>query len=226
MPQLPAGIVADTGQPVNQELLPVAPRSQAYLIVNADAASLRPEGLASALVAQPVASVLLRAKQVAPDRLQSLIAAAQASGVAVLIEADAQLALSTGADGVHLLHDPDLAATERAFRQARAVLGDGRIVGASAGLVRHDAMILAELGADYVGLEAGAGADPARLVEQVAWWEQMFVVPCVAFTAANRLEAEQLAVAGADFVAAGPSSDLAQSLDILAVLTATLGAIA
>ncbi len=48
------------------------------------------------------------------------------------------------------------------------------------------------------------GRRPAldAIVERVAWWAEVFQVPCVAY-AANAAEIAPLAAAGADFVALG-----------------------
>src|SRR5262249_52362723 len=71
---------------------------------------------------------------------------------------------------------------------------------------RHDAMVAAEAGADYVmfGEPDAAGRRPAfdAVAERVAWWAQLFEVPCVGF-AASLEELEPLAAAGADFIALG-----------------------
>lgn len=190
---------------------------QAYLIVDAGAPDAGPDRLAGALRRQPVASVLLRG---APSREQ--VAACQGQGAAALVDGGAQAALELGADGVHLNHTGDDGAAGQALRQARALLGAERIVGASAGLLRHNAMELGELGADYVGFDLAT--DEAQGLELVSWWTEMFVVPCVAFSAASREQAGRLVEAGADFVAAGPEGGVAGAMDILAALDALQGA--
>ena len=69
-----------------------------------------------------------------------------------------------------------------------------------------DAMTLAEDGADYIAfgipphVEDRAAA-AARRLELVAWWGEIFEMPCVAFDVDNIEEAIALAGAGADFVA-------------------------
>jgi thiamine-phosphate pyrophosphorylase len=67
-------------------------------------------------------------------------------------------------------------------------------------------MIAAERGADYVmfGEPNREGERPAAeaVLERVAWWAEVFEVPCVAY-AASADEIEALAQAGADFVAVG-----------------------
>jgi thiamine-phosphate pyrophosphorylase len=63
-----------------------------------------------------------------------------------------------------------------------------------------------EAGADYVmfGEPDAAGHRPSfdAVVDRVAWWAEVFEVPCVAY-AARLEEIPALAGAGADFVAVG-----------------------
>jgi thiamine-phosphate pyrophosphorylase len=65
-------------------------------------------------------------------------------------------------------------------------------------------MVAAEAGADYVmfGEPDAAGRRPSleAIADRVAWWAELFEVPCVGF-AASLEEVEPLAAAGADFVA-------------------------
>jgi thiamine-phosphate pyrophosphorylase len=67
-------------------------------------------------------------------------------------------------------------------------------------------MCAGEAGADYVmfGEPDARGRRPAfaAVTERVAWWAQLFEVPCVGY-AAMLSEVEPLAAAGADFVAVG-----------------------
>ena len=65
-------------------------------------------------------------------------------GLACLIDQDAGLAERLGADGVHIEADAQV------YAKARKLLGESASIGAGCGLSRHDAMRLAELGADYV----------------------------------------------------------------------------
>jgi thiamine-phosphate pyrophosphorylase len=65
-------------------------------------------------------------------------------------------------------------------------------------------MVAGEAGADYVmfGEPDREGRRPAfdAVVERLAWWAELFEVPCVGF-AASLDEVEALASGGADFVA-------------------------
>jgi len=128
----------------------------------------------------------------------SILAAAQGYGAALLLEGHSQLAANVGAVGAHI-------AGLEAFRSALPFLKPGRIAGAGALTTRHDAMTAGEAGADYVMFgEPDAGKRPAldAIVERIAWWAEIFEVPCVGF-AANVDEVEIFVRAGADFIALG-----------------------
>ena len=137
------------------------------------------------------ASRLSRAKAVAP--------AVQVHGAAFLIDGHPHLAAPAGADGAHLQGFEALTA-------ALPTLKPDRIAGCGALATRHDAMLAGEAGADYVmfGEPTATGSRPAfgAVTERVAWWAELFEVPCIGF--ANSLdEVHPLAAAGADFVALG-----------------------
>ena len=93
------------------------------------------------------------------------------------------------------------------------MLGTRYIVGVDVGRTRHDAMNLAEEGADYIGFGIPPHVDDreaaaARRRELIAWWGEIFQVPCVAFDVESADEAQVLAAAGADFVAMRADFDL------------------
>jgi thiamine-phosphate pyrophosphorylase len=83
-----------------------------------------------------------------------------------------------------------------AYDAARKRLGASAIVGADCGASRHFAMEMAEAGADYVGLANGGEGGS----ELIAWWGELFEVPCVALDPVEPDEAGALAGLGADFV--------------------------
>ncbi|MGE3528000.1 MAG: thiamine phosphate synthase [Methyloceanibacter sp.] len=128
----------------------------------------------------------------------SLVGLVQASGLACLVADDARLAAQIGADGVHLAADPTL------YAEARQILGGEANIGVFCGSSRHDAMLLAEAGADYVAFgpegEGDSGAADRR-AELIAWWSEIFVVPCVAWNVASAEDAALCAQRGADFIA-------------------------
>ncbi len=92
------------------------------------------------------------------------------------------------------------------YAEARAAVGDGRIVGVTCHDSRHLAMEAAEAGADYVAFgafyptgtkEAKTHAEP----EILRWWSDVMVVPCVAIGGITVANARPLIEAGADFLA-------------------------
>src|SRR5262249_39651765 len=87
-----------------------------------------------------------------------------------------------------------------------ALLKPQGIVGVGGLASRHDAMSAGEGGADYVmfGEPDPRGHRPTldAIVERVAWWAELFVVPCVGY-AAGLDEIEPLCAARAYFIAVG-----------------------
>jgi thiamine-phosphate pyrophosphorylase len=148
-----------------------------------------------------VACVLLAQGETAPDLAQAseIVRRTQGYGIAVLVENDSELAFSLGADGLHL-SDAD----ERNYGQARARLGNAAILGVSCGDNRHTAMTFAEMGADYIAF-GGPSFEKERRAELIAWWSEIFQVPCVALDVEDAAEAARLAELGADFVMASAS---------------------
>jgi thiamine-phosphate pyrophosphorylase len=65
-------------------------------------------------------------------------------------------------------------------------------------------MRLAEAGADYVAFGSDDQGDSTAIdqcAELIAWWSEIFVVPCVAWNVERADDAAKLAAIGADFVA-------------------------
>lgn len=99
---------------------------------------------------------------------------AQGAGCAVLVEDDAELAKSVGADGVHVTGDAE------AVRHAVAAVRPALIVGATiAGASRHDAMIKGELDVDYIMFGPISGAIEEATRELAQWWAETMEVPSV-----------------------------------------------
>ncbi|HET9273099.1 MAG TPA: thiamine phosphate synthase [Methyloceanibacter sp.] len=155
--------------------------------------------LTHAIASTDTASVLLCSDSPqANDDSASLLALVQESGVACLVANDATLAARIGADGVHLPPDTTL------YAEARKTLGAESSIGVFCGFSRDDAMRLAESGADYVafGPEDEGNSDAIdQRAELIAWWSEIFVVPCVAWNVGSVEEAARSAAHGADFVA-------------------------
>jgi thiamine-phosphate pyrophosphorylase len=207
------------------------PSTRLYLILppTADTAAFKPL-LDSALAAGDVACVLLRQsghgniKAIA----QALLPLVQARDAAFLVEGDPRLAIRIGADGVHTAYSPN------AIENAISSLGQDAIVGAGALATRDDAMQAGEAGASYVMFgepdASGIRASTDHVLERVAWWADIFNVPCVGY-AGTFGEIASLAEANAEFVAlgdavwkhpAGPANAIKEAQTILAnaVLTA------
>jgi thiamine-phosphate pyrophosphorylase len=148
--------------------------------------------LAAALEAGDVAALLVRqeeAEEKTVRMLGTLQSLALGRNVAVVLAGPEELALRLGADGVEV--------SQRAgYDAARKRLGASAIVGADCGINRHLAMEMAEAGADYVGFANAAKGGLAR----IAWWGELFEVPCLARDPATPEEAGELARLGADFV--------------------------
>jgi thiamine-phosphate pyrophosphorylase len=151
--------------------------------------------LRAALAAGDVASLLITPTEqpaIMRTAAELLLPVAQAGDVAVLIEGNTDLVRSLDADGLEV--GPDL----KSYRQARLDLGSDVAVGAFCGADRHRAMELAEAGADYVRLDpfcAGPGDETL-----IAWWAQLFEVPCVAAGPLTADDIRKVAASGADFV--------------------------
>ncbi len=168
----------------------------------ADPAAVR-EALATAIRGADVAAVLLRLaaadERAQINRAKSLAPIVQDAGAALLLDGLPNIVAHAGADGAHLTG-------VAALDEALATLKPARIAGCGGLYTRHDAMVAAETGADYVmfGEPDARGQLPSReaVVERVAWWAEVFEAPCVGF-AASLDEVTLLVQAGADFVALG-----------------------
>ncbi|HET7850479.1 MAG TPA: thiamine phosphate synthase [Pseudolabrys sp.] len=159
--------------------------------------------LGDALGAADVAAVLLRLadadERTLINRVKAIAAVTQAKDVALIVDGHPDLVARAGADGAHLCGI-------ESFSAALPTLKPDRIAGAGGLTTRHDAMLAAEAGADYVmfGEPETNGKRPsfAAIEERVAWWAEVFEPPCIGF-AATFEEIAPIAAAGADFVALG-----------------------
>jgi len=180
------------------------PDCRIYLVVEATPAAV--EHLTAATEAADVACCLIvptAGAAIEAAAARPLVAAAQQAGVAALIAEATDLVRTLRADGVHLNSRRQLLDAHAA---ARNTLGREAIIGADVGVSRHDAMALAEAGADYIAFGAPSHLkDRPRARERrddlVSWWGEIFEVPCVALDVDEPTEAERLARAGANFVA-------------------------
>src|SRR5215475_8221221 len=213
---------------------PPAPSRLYVIIPPAADPGILARALAPALDAAEVAAVLLRLPDADQDGLMAyarpLVSAVQDRGIALLLDGHPELAGRIGADGAHLTGlDSFMAAVD--------ALKPERIAGAGGLRTRHDAMMAAQRGADYVmfgepdGRRDGQPTGDVRrppleaVVERVAWWAELFEPPCVAY-AGDLDEVSRLAAAGADFVAIGDSvfSDGAAASSMIDVAAKRLAA--
>jgi thiamine-phosphate pyrophosphorylase len=159
--------------------------------------------LIAALAGGDVAAVLLRLadadERTLINHAKSMAEPVQDKGAALLLDGHAELVARAGGDGAHLT-------SIAAFIDALSQLKPERITGAGGLASRHDAMLAAEQGADYVmfGEPDATGGRPtfSAIEERVAWWAEVFEIPCVGY-AASTDEIAPLVTAGADFVALG-----------------------
>ena len=164
------------------------------------------ERLTAAVQAAPIACVMLQIGSGGSDlvgEVAPLLKIARDAGALCLIVDDAGLARTLGADGVHLSTGVD---TEDRYAAARAVLSARGAVGVDAGGSRHVAMTVGEVGADYIAFASEAAIGDARggaqaRLDLIAWWAEVFELPCMAMDVASARDARDLALAGADFVA-------------------------
>ncbi len=194
------------------------PQPRLYLVAPAaaDIASLKAQ-IGSALAAADIAALLLRLPddddRALINRVKALAPAIQDAGAALILDGHPDLVARAGADGAHLTGFA-------AFEEALPRLKPDRIAGAGNLQTRHDAMLAAEKGADYVmfGEPAADGERPGfdAILDRVSWWAEVFEAPCVGF-AATLDEIGPLVAAGADFVAT-PDSVFADPRGIEAAL--------
>jgi thiamine-phosphate pyrophosphorylase len=185
-------------------MTPQRPRQRLYLVTPelGDPAPFLP-GLEAALDAADVAAVLLRLadadERALVNRAKIVAAAVQRRDIALLVDGRIESVGRIGADGAHV-------AGIEAFLAALGTLKPDRIAGAGGLRSRHDAMLAAENGADYVmfGEPDRRGQRPPldAVTERLQWWADLVEMPCIGY-AASEDEVAGLAQAGADFVALG-----------------------
>jgi methylmalonyl-CoA mutase cobalamin-binding subunit len=148
------------------------PAPRLYLVTpRVDDAGAFAAPLKAALAAGDVAAVLLRLadgdERTLINRAKALAPAVQDAGAALILDGHSDLVARAGADGAHLTGIAD-------FAEALATLKPERIAGIGGLDTRHDAMLAAEQGADYVmfgepdadghRLDASAGERPRPLL--------------------------------------------------------------
>jgi len=160
--------------------------------------------LEAALAGGDVAAVVIDAGDVdAGGNVQPAVAAlvdsAQKAGAAALIRGDSRLVGRTHADGVHV--DESLDEIEAALERFHP----NGIVGAGGADTRHDAMLIAESGPDYIffgDIDAPEAAETnPRDFEFGTWWAEVFEIPVVVLVGLDMADVPDLAAAGVEFVA-------------------------
>ncbi|MGU9979045.1 thiamine phosphate synthase [Phreatobacter sp. HK31-P] len=166
--------------------------------------------LSAALAAGPVAAVIARFEasdeRTLVNRIKELASTVQAGGAALMVEGPVEAVVRGGADGIHLVYQPEL------LSEAVSRLAPQRMVGVAGLKSKDDAMASGEAGADYVMFGEPAVSRHAEkngvvppfhaVVERVAWWAEVFEVPVVGHTP-DIAGAAALAKVHADFVALG-----------------------
>jgi thiamine-phosphate pyrophosphorylase len=182
------------------------PRCRLYLITPDSIPDLAAFAatLDAALSAGDVACVQLRLKNVSDDAITDAVNALQPichqHEVAFILNDRPDLAAALDCDGVHIGEE------DMPYREARALMGPDRTVGVTCKNSRHDAMDLAEAGADYVAFGAffptstKADTTPAD-IETLEVWSETTNVPCVAIGGITVENCGPIVAAGADFIA-------------------------
>ena len=181
------------------------PEPRLYVVTPplADARDFAPK-LEAALGAADVACLLLMldtTDAAASRAITGLLAPiAERHGAALMLSTAPAVARAAGVDGINVR------GAGPALAEALAALKPDHIVGASGLRSRHDAMTAGEEDIDYLmfGDPAPDGWTPPMedTLDRVAWWAEIFNVPCVGF-APSLDEITPLVLAGADFVALG-----------------------
>jgi len=162
------------------------------------------DDLKQAFAAGDVAVLQLRLKDAPRDEIkkaaETLLPICRGYDVAFIINDDPELAKEVGADGVHVGEE------DVSVKEAREILGEGKIVGASCYASKDRAFTAGEQGADYVAFGAfyetktkePKGRPDIDLLE---FWHEYANIPCVAIGGIKPDNAAPLAKAGADFIA-------------------------
>ncbi len=126
-----------------------------------------------------------------------LVPIIQKYGAAALTMNDTQVSGRSGADGIHLTGEA------KELGQIIERFQPKRIVGASAGQTRHDAMLKGEMQPDYLlfGSPFEHDDDHENTLELVQWWAELFEVPCVAMAGENEATVRSTIDTKADFIA-------------------------
>ncbi|MEX6632429.1 thiamine phosphate synthase [Hyphococcus lacteus] len=185
--------------------------SRLYLITPPQLPDLRAfcDDFTAALDAGDVACIQLRLKAgdgsaVTDDDVlyaaEAIMPIAQEREVAFIINDRPDLALKTGADGVHV------GQSDASCKKARAVLGDDATVGVTCHESKHFALVAGEDGADYVAFGAFFPTTTKETefkaeIGLLEWWSYATTLPSVAIGGITPENCRPIVRAGADFLA-------------------------
>src|SRR5258706_13972204 len=155
----------------------IRPSPRLYILTPAVSDAALSGVLAEVIRAVDVAAVLLRLRDADERSLINRVKAAaggvQGAGAALLVDGRPDIVARAGADGAHLAGLDALQAPVRTLKP-------NYIAGAGGLRSRHDAMVAAEAGADYVmfgeGEAAGPPPPPDALFYPVRGWAEIFRV--------------------------------------------------
>lgn len=162
------------------------------------------DDLARALDGGDVACVQLRLKDCPDDEAkraaEKLMPIVHKHNAAFIINDRPDIAKAVNADGVHIGQQ------DTSYTEARKLLGPDKTIGVTCHDSRHLAMEAAEAGADYVAFGAffptiTKDVETHAAPELLTWWQETFLIPCVAIGGIKVENCGLLAQAGADFVA-------------------------
>lgn len=168
------------------------------------------DALKAAFAGGDVGSFQLRLKNASDAEIlkaaETLIPICREHDAAFILNDRADLAVKCNADGIHLGVD------DMPIKEARKIVGENRVIGASAHASRHLAMEAGDQGADYVAFGAfyPTTSKPQEKIEKwgvpepeiLEWWQAYMLLPCVAIGGITPANCAPLVKAGADFIAA------------------------
>jgi thiamine-phosphate pyrophosphorylase len=130
---------------------------------------------------------------------EKIVPAAQAAGVAVIIDGDTRIAGRVQADGLHV--EANRATLEETIENFQAKM----MVGCGGAKTRDDALELGETRPDYIffgrfGYDNKPEPHPRNL-SLGQWWAEMIEIPCIVMAGSDIVSVEAVAATGCEFVA-------------------------
>ncbi len=164
------------------------------------------DNLRRAIAAKPdiIGAVQIRLKDVDDDTFRHaadiLMPVCHDFDVPLIINDRPDIALESGADGVHIGQQ------DAAYDEARKMLGNDAIIGVTCHASRDLAIEAGDAGADYVAFGAFFASDSKETKhhatsEILEFWSQMTIVPCVAIGGITPDNCAPLIDAGANYLA-------------------------